>query len=287
MISDNTGDGVDFVASIFGGPSGNTIGGTTSDAGNTITDNGGDGVRFYGAGISDNLVAGNTISSNGSAGVALSATSAGGPSSNVVGGPTAAYGNAISGNGGAGIYVYGSGTINNLFGANTISDNTGDGVDIIASSSGGPSGNVFGGSSAAYGNTITGNGGAGIYVFGSGTVNNLFAANTISDNTGDGVDFVASILGGPSGNTIGGTSAGAGNTISDNVGDGVKFYGAGISATSLTVTRSPPMEAQASPSPRAAPAAPAATPSAGRPPLTAIPSAATAAPASMSTAAGR
>ena len=214
---------------ILGGATDNTIGGTASGAGNTIADNGFDGVTLTGPETTGNLVAGNTISWNGNDGVAVSDSSSGGPTGNAIGGSSSAYGNDISFNGNAGIYIQGSAISGNLIAANTISDNFGDGVDILGSSSGGPTGNAIGGSSSAYGNDISGNGGAGIYVYGSGVSLNLIAANTISDNTGDGIDISASSSGGPTGNVIGGSSSAYGNDISGNGGSGIFVFGSGVS----------------------------------------------------------
>ena len=108
---------------------------------------------------------------NGNDGGAVSDSSSGGPTGNAIGGSSSAYGNDISFNGNAGIYI--QARVRQVpRSANTISDNFGDGVDILGSSSGGPTGNKIGGSSSAYGNDISGNGGAGIYVYGSGVFTN-------------------------------------------------------------------------------------------------------------------
>jgi parallel beta-helix repeat protein len=235
-ISDNKGDGVQISASSAGGPDGNTIGGASAGYANIITSNDGAGILVLGSGISGNLVAGNTISDNTGDGVDIIASTSGGPTGNAIGGASAGYANIITGNGtgiygGDGILVLGGAISGNLIAGNTISDNTLDGVEILAGSAsnpGGPTGNFIGGSSSAFGNDITSNGGSGILVFGSAISGNLIAANTISDNTGDGVDIYAGTSGGgPTGNTIGGTSAGYANIITSNSGNGIYISGSG------------------------------------------------------------
>ena len=236
-ISDNMSNGVEIIASGAGGPTGNTIGGTSAGYANNITSNDGAGVLVLGSGISGNLVAGNTISDNTGDGVDIIASTSGGPTGNAIGGASAGYANIITGNGtgsngGAGILVLGGAISGNLIAGNTISDNTGDGVEILAGSAsnpGGPTGNFIGGSSSAFGNDITSNGGSGIVVFGSAISGNLIAANTISDNSGDGVDIYAGPSGGPTGNTVGGPSAGYANIITSNSGNGIYVIGSGAS----------------------------------------------------------
>ena len=108
---------------------------------------------------------------------------------------------------------------------NTISANQGNGVAISASSNGSPSSNIIGGSSAGYANTITSNHGAGIYIYGSGTIGNLVAGNDIGTNadgdtglgnSGNGIE----VPNGADNTTIGGTVAGSGNVIAGNRNDG-------------------------------------------------------------------
>ena len=159
----------------------------------------------------------------------VSASGSGGPSSNLIGGSSSAWGNTITGSGGSGIYVVGSGTMNNLFAANSISGNTGEGVLIFGSASG----NTVGGTSAGYANTITSNGSSGIIISGSGTSNNVVEGDFIGTdaaddtglgNTGTGVE----IGGGATDNTIGGTAADAGDVIVSNL-IGVEIGNSGTS----------------------------------------------------------
>ncbi len=95
--------------------------------------------------------------------------------------------------------------------------NTGDGVLI----EGGATGNTIGGGSAGAANTIADNSGNGVSISTSGTTGNVVEGNYIGTNsagatnlgnTGDGVR----VFDQASGNTIGGTASGAGNVIAEN-----------------------------------------------------------------------
>ncbi len=236
------GSGSEFSDNTPGSASYTTIGGTVAGAGNLISGNdtaltGNGGIVVDGSGASDNLIAGNQI------GVVLGDTGAlanqgigvhifGGATDNTVGGTTTVAGNTIADNTFDGVNLSGPLTSGNVVAGNTISDNGDDGVGVSSSSSSstsGPTGNFIGGFSSAYGNDISGNKGAGIYVLGSAISGNLFAANTISGNAGDGVDIFANKVGGPTGNTVGGTSPADANTIVSNVDGGVDISGSGTS----------------------------------------------------------
>jgi hypothetical protein len=102
----------------------------------------------------------------------------------------------------------------------------GEGVDIK-----GGTNNTVGGTAAGAGNTISGNSGQGIRIYGSGTTGNVIEGNRIGTtpdglsalpNASDGVDIVF----GASSNIIGGTVAGSGNLISGN-----KQYGIDLSVS--------------------------------------------------------
>ncbi len=272
-ISGNTGDGVDFqdgadanlveanfignnsaaTPGLHNGDSGvlielsqhNTIGGSTSGAGNTISDNKADGVQFEDSADS-NMVQGNFIGTNVSgaknlgnfsAGVSISVNSG----SNTIGGTTPvgattnAARNIISGNLGDGVDIN-MGSNNNVVegdfigidgSGKVIVPNDGEGVLIENASNE----NTIGGTASGAGNTISGNDEVGVKLTNqsasSGGMNdNVVEGNFIgTDPTGtsalknksDGVviDY------GSDGNTIGGTSAAASNVISGNGGSGV------------------------------------------------------------------
>ena len=79
----------------------------------------------------------------------------------------------------------------------------------------------------SHGNDISGNHGAGIYIYGSGTVGNLVAANTITDSTAAIGETLRQHAGAPTGNAIGGTAAAYANIITNNGGNGIYISGSG------------------------------------------------------------
>jgi hypothetical protein len=229
---------------IVGGAAGNIVGGTTAGAGNLISGNGWIGVQMDGVGTSNNAVLGNTIGlnaagtaaiANGNDGVAFS----GGASNNTVGGITTAARNVISGNGWEGVEINGAGTSNNIVLGNYIGTNPAgtaalanalDGIGIDA----GASSNTIGGTSPAARNLISGNARFGVVLVGTGSSNavqgNYIGTNVVGTaaiaNGSDGV-LIGNYGGGPTGNIVGGTAAGAGNLISGNGWIGVQMDGAG------------------------------------------------------------
>lgn len=209
----------------------NTIGGTASGAGNVISGNR-NGV-FVDGGATGNQVQGNFIGTNAAGtsalgndidGVYLEAPA------NTVGGTTSGARNVISGNNTFGIEIYGStATGNNVQGNYIGTDKNGtadlgnrfEGVIIGDSSN-----NTIGGTTSAHRNVISGNGGAGVDIYGSTSTGNAVQGNYIgtkSDGTSAlGNDFVGVWIElGASNNTIGGTASGAGNVIAFNANDGV------------------------------------------------------------------
>ncbi len=222
--------------------SGNTIGGSTPGSGNLISGNINDGIDITNdsyiatgpQGGSDNLVQGNLIGTditgkqalpNGNEGIGLS----GGADYDTIGGTQAGAGNVISGNGNSsGIdscALYLSSNGNNLVQGNLIgTDITGtqsipniEGI-VVASTS-----NTIGGTTAGAGNVVSGNSSnnsAGIVVSSN---NNLLEGNMIGTSAA-GNAALANYQGvqvQSSGNTIGGTEAGAGNLISGNTWGGL------------------------------------------------------------------
>ncbi len=204
----------------------NTIGGTASGAGNLIS-----GKTTYGIAIttSDNLVEDNRIGTDITGTVALGSGSTGvilsGGGSNTIGGTAAAAGNLISGNSSYGVEIGFSGATGNVVEGNLIGTNlagTGalpneDGVLIITASS-----NTIGGAGPGAGNLISGNTNYGISL--ANGSDNVIAGNQI------GTDFTGKLalpnsggvgLDNTTGNTIGGTTSGAGNLISGNTSAGV------------------------------------------------------------------
>ena len=238
--TDATGDAA--LANVYGigiGGYDNTVGGSTASARNVISGNTNAGLNISGATAANNLVMGNFIGTdlNGTAAVAngtgvliqggatttssaptatarampprrtssramttMVSSSTAPATNNVVAGNfigTDATGTIALANGGNGVLIQG-GAQSNLIG--TDGDGSGD---------------------AAERNVISGNVGNGVQITGTGTSNNVVAGNFIgTDSTGtqrlaNGSDGVI-LDTGSSGNTIGGTVAGAGNVISGN-----------------------------------------------------------------------
>jgi CSLREA domain-containing protein len=199
------------------GQGGNSFGLEIEGAGNTVTGN------FIGLDPSGTVERG-----NGCQGLHL------GGASNTVGGLDPGDRNVIAATGGCGgnLAIGGSSNnqvLNNYLGTNAAGTASlgGSGGVVIGTSS---TGNVIGGTSAAARNVISGNS-VGVNIFDSGTTGNIVEGNFIgTDASGAltlpnqiGVQF------GPapaSGNTIGGTAAGAGNVIAFNTGVGVSMFGA-------------------------------------------------------------
>src|SRR5262249_33130247 len=227
----NAGNGVQIAA----GANGNTIGGDSSDAGNVISGNGGEGVLISGTGTKNNQVIGNFIGTDPSGTFAVGNSDgvgiAAGASNNTVGGAADGAGNVISGNTNNGVVVIGTGTTNNQIMGNFVgTDVTGTfavanlraGVGV----SFGAKNNIIGGAGAGAGNVISGNGNDGVVLSAPGTTGNHVQGNFIGTdisgtfalaNGNSGVD----ILLGANANTIGGTAALAGNVISGNILEGI------------------------------------------------------------------
>ena len=197
-----------------------TVGGSNPQENNIICGNGAQGILVE-PGASGNQILGNQIgmagpsinglyvqAGNGAEGVLIESTgSLANPqgivyaSSNYVGSATG--GNVISGNTGAGVHLVGVGAIRNLIQGNYIgvapgggylfgTGDPGNGSDGVLIQDG--SQNQIGGSSAALGNTIDSNHGAGIYITGLATGN--VAANNMIGVTADGIASPGQLGGG-------------------------------------------------------------------------------------------
>jgi hypothetical protein len=215
---------------IAGGASGNIIGGTaaTGGAGNTISGNG-NGVEISGAGTDGNFVVGNLIGTNAAGSPGLGNGNGvvieSGANHNLIGAPVLFFGggNTISGNTNFGVWITGASSDTQVQGnkIGTTPDGTtalGNGFGVVIDT--GAHNNLIGGTAAGAGNTISGNGGAGVEI--SFAQLNLVQGNLIGTNDGTGVALIEAFL-----NTIGGTAAGAGNTISGNTHEGVLISGRG------------------------------------------------------------
>jgi hypothetical protein len=224
-----------YISSIGGG---NIIGGTNAGEGNVISGNTGDGIQFVATGSNSNSVLGNIIGPQAN-GTSLVATNpqggginfSGNSSNNIIGGNSAGARNIISGNNSAGVNIGGTATGNiikgnyiglDINGVNIISGSTQTWGLYLSSTVGA---NIIGGSNAGEGNVISGNSNTGIQFWSPG---NSVLGNFIGTQA-NGTSLVASstqgfgIICSSSNNIIGGNLAGARNIISGNTGTGLEI----------------------------------------------------------------
>ena len=221
---------------MLNGATNNTIGGLVSGAGNVISGNSAsNGSTSTANGISldsanGNVIAGNDVGiavsggallgQNQNTGIFVSASS-----SNTIGGTTAAARNVVSGNSTYGIYF--AGGSNNVVQGNYIgTDATGSRAvgnfsDVYLEEA---TGDLIGGTTPGAGNLISGSV-TGVTIDDNSLPGNMVQGNligtdwtgTVSLGNGTGVLISTALEDGQtSGNTIGGTTAGAGNIISGN-----------------------------------------------------------------------
>lgn len=204
----NTGAGI----SIFAGAQSNTIGGTASGAGNTVSGNAKQGLTVSGPGTSSNKVQGNRIGltaagtaalANGWSGIQVF----GGATANTIGGTAAAARNYISGNVNYGLTLSDAGTNDNLVHGNTVGQNLAGGTVPNGWGGvalwGGARSNQIGGVGTGAGNVIAGNSSNGVLVMDTATTGNAVRRNAMSGNAGLGI------------NLSGGTQNSAGVTSND------------------------------------------------------------------------
>ncbi len=220
-----------------------TLGGASPQDDNVIAGNVSQGVEIA-SGADGNQVLGNQIGVIGPSGDNLYYDIANGgqgilveSQSDLIG--VAGAGNIISDNGGDGVEIEGAGATQNLVQANLIGagpgggylfgsgnpGNLGDGVDIEDAPD-----NIIGGSSTAQGNTISSNGGAGVFITGASASGNDVSNNVIG-LTSDGSQVLGNALQGVAVYSPQ-TMVGPGNVISANL-VGVLISGSG--ATGITV----------------------------------------------------
>jgi hypothetical protein len=191
----NGNDGVE----ISSGADDNIIGGTVSGARNTISGNGGDGVKIIGGlAATGNEVQGNFVGTDVTGNVALGNSGDGVDISqaeeNTIGGTVSGARNVISGNNGDGVVIFGSDAKGNKVQGNFIGTNAAgsaplgndDGV-VISSGSDSTIGSAVG--STAGGNRIANNDQDGVLVFGGLAVGNSILSNSIFSNGELGIDL--------------------------------------------------------------------------------------------------
>jgi plastocyanin len=223
---DNAGSGVEVQTSD------NTIGGTTSGAGNVISGNTGAGITTDSS-TSGTLIQGNDIGTN-AAGTAAVANGGDGidlaSADNTIGGSVSGAANVISGNTGNGVSLNGASATGNVVAGNLIGLNAAGTAGIpntIGLVLSGASSNTIGGLTTGSRNVISGNTSRGIEILGGASGNEVEGNYIGVDVTGSnplnndlGVLIVDS-----SGNTLGGIGSG-GNVISGNTA-GVDLFGSG------------------------------------------------------------
>jgi titin len=213
----------------------NTIGGTTAAERNVISGNDQHGVQIAGVLATGNVVEGNYIGTDVTGIADLGNISYGvyiwGAPSNTIGGTAAGAGNVISGNNQHGVYINASGATGNEVQGNYIGTDVTGTADLGNSSNGvyinDAPGNTIGGTLAGAGNVISGNDNHGVEIYGSSATNTV-EGNYIGTDANGTADLGNSLdgvrIGQAPGNTIGGTTAGAGNVISGNDQHGVYIY---------------------------------------------------------------
>ncbi len=206
---------------------GNAIGGTTPDTRNIVAASVDEGINLFGA--TGTLVEGNLVglTASGTSLVAGYSDGSGillaGATASTIGGTSAAARNVVGGQAVAGIQDNGSTRSlieGNYVGTDvtgTVALPNGTGISVSA----GAVGDVVGGAATGAGNLASGNTGQGIFVGGNSLVQGNRVGTDVSGAGGLGNQAIGVEIGG-SGNTVGGSSAGAGNLISAN-GVGVLF----------------------------------------------------------------
>ena len=180
------GNGADGVLVI--GAANDTIGGTSSGAGNLLSGNGGNGVEITAAGTSGNAVLGNFIGTDvaGTAklGNARDGVKIDGAANDTIGGTASGAGNLVSGNGIVGVDLVGSAATGNAVLGNRIGTDANGTAKLGNAFNGvfvgfGAADNTLGGTSSGAGNVISGNTSFGVEIRDPGTTGNAVLGNFI------------------------------------------------------------------------------------------------------------
>jgi hypothetical protein len=223
------------MAGVFIASSNNTVGGTVAAARNLLSANT-DGVNIT-TGASSNTVQGNFIGTAASGlsglGNAVWGVFVGGPD-NTIGGVVPGAGNLVGANILGGIGVNGAQASGNLIAGNFVGVNANGTTALPNDSAGiiftnGASLNTVGGTAPSARNVVSGNAEFGI-AFGTGATLNVVEGNYVgtdfSGAVGLGNGLSGLVIQDAPGNTIGGSTPGAGNVISGNGGHGVFLFDA-------------------------------------------------------------
>lgn len=214
-----------------GTTAGNIIGGTSAGARNILSGNSQYGVWITDTNTTGNVIEGNYIGTDVTGSNAIPNQYSGMFMGNSSSGNTIS-GNVISGNTGYGIFV--ATTTGNVISGNYIGVNAGGETALGNTEVGiGIFSDAESNSIGAH-NVISGNPSYGIEMGGAEVVNNVIFGNYIGTdaagtNSLGGQPTGVGIVGGASGNTIGGTAAGAGNILSGNIAYGVYISDPGTS----------------------------------------------------------
>ena len=229
----------------------NVIGGSAAGARNVISGNDGPGIQLgitTGTHTTGNHVEGNLIGTdvtgsvalgNGSDGIVVVGIAApGATTGNVIGGTAPGAGNVISGNAHEGVQLSGADATGNVVQGNLIGTDA-TGTAALANGRRGVlvnygRNNLIGGTSPGARNVLSGNTGGGVLLMGDATSSGNVVAGNLIGTRANGTGAIGNtwgvLLQDASGNTVGGTAAGAGNTIANSV-------AAGVLATSGTGNR--------------------------------------------------
>ncbi len=223
----------------------NTIGGTTSGAGNVISGQGTSGTVSYGvylaASSSGWTIQGNTIGLN-AAGTAVVTNQGSGltvlSANNTIGGTGSFDRNVISGNTTMGINLTGASANNNTILGNYIGTSASGLIDLGNAEDGiqldtGASGNTIGGLTATSRNIISGNDNAGIAIDNATSSGNSVLGNYIGLGS-DGSTSIANTHNGININAAAGTIIGSTNVLGRNVISSNTIHGIGIADASGT-----------------------------------------------------
>jgi titin len=183
---------------IDGSAQSNTVGGLSAGEGNLIGGNTNDGVRIDGFGAEGNVVIGNHIGLDSSGSAALGNGEHGveivnGAARNTIGGLTEGERNVVSANARCGIVVGDPGGDENVVSGNYIGTDASGTVGLGNGRAGvavwfGAQDNLIGGNTIGAGNLIAHNTEAGVLVEGSGSTGNTISHNSITANSGMGIE---------------------------------------------------------------------------------------------------
>lgn len=238
-----------FGIGVWGGATGNLVGGTNAGTANVASGNSYTGIIVSDLGTTNNIVEGNLIGTDATGKIALPNGTFGlgvwnGASDNIIGGTTRSAANVISGNNSYGMLIADLGAHGNVVEGNLIGTDI-TGRTALANGYAGLAvwdtavSNLIGGTIVGAANVISGNDTYGLYISDTNTSANLFEGNYIGTDIsgtnalGNGFANVE-LQNGATGNLIGGVSPGAGNVIAfSGTGPGIVIYDTGTTNNAI------------------------------------------------------